>query len=105
MSSSKLRPRSISTYDSLGTPRTLSVGRLDTRARYLYTNGHCHLLAIALAKRLDVAVSVACLGRLREVPTPGSVEQARDIRNSWIHAFARIGPDRYLDVMGYTARP
>jgi hypothetical protein len=91
---------SISTYDSSDILRCLVPGRLDTRARWLYMNGHCHLLAVALAKRLEVGVSVVCLGEREAWVEADEEEFARGIRRNWIHALARVGRGRYLDVMG-----
>lgn len=90
----------ISTYDSEATLRRLVPGRLDTRARWLYMNGHCHLLAAAVATRLGVGVSVVCLGSRAEYLEVSEEEFARGIHRNWIHALARIGPGRYLDVLG-----
>lgn len=90
----------ISTYDSYDTLRRLVPGRLDTRARWLYMNGHCHLLAAALAMRLGVGVSVVCLGSRGEYPETGEEGFALGIRRNWVHALAHIGHERYLDVLG-----
>jgi hypothetical protein len=93
----------ITTYDSSLIERNLVVGRLDTRARYLYTNGHCHLLACVVASHLGAPVTVACMDRAD--PARAQIADlwnitTRDIRSTWLHAFVSLGDGRYLDVMG-----